>query len=133
MPRLRVFIMGCCLLTLSLSVYAKDQSREGDISKPSSIQARLVKEEENAKKKMAVVEVMVEGVKLIDPEKATRAVGAKEAHLHYQVDDGFVIASPAPKLSLHDLSSGTHRIIVKLSDNDHQPLGPMSTVTVKIP
>jgi hypothetical protein len=62
-------------------------------------------------------------------EKAVSGQG----HLHYQVDDGYIIATPAAKLSFHGLPPGTHKITVSLAANDHTPLGPKETLTVTIP
>ena len=56
-----------------------------------------------------------------------------EAHLHYRVDDGPVIATTATKLSFHELTPGQHTITVMLAANNHKPLGPQQTLTVTIP
>jgi len=56
-----------------------------------------------------------------------------QGHLHYQVDDGPVIATPGTKLSFHGLKTRSHRIVVMLAANDHSPLGPQETLQVTIP
>jgi len=78
--------------------------------------------------------VTVTGVKLIDPSSLVRGkAGKKEGHLHYQIDEGYIIATPASKLSFHGLSSGAHKIVVMLASNNHEPLGPKEVLSVSIP
>lgn len=97
-----------------------------------SITARLVNEQHNAAEKAATVQVKVAGVKITDPASADEKPKAGQAHLHYQLDNGPVIATTSTKLSFHELSSGQHKIVVMLAGNDHKPLGPQDTVTVNI-
>jgi hypothetical protein len=56
-----------------------------------------------------------------------------QGHLHYRVDKGPVIATPTPKLSLHELAPGAHTILVMLVGNDHKPLGPQQELNVTVP
>ena len=56
-----------------------------------------------------------------------------QGHLHYQVDDGPIVATTVPKLSFHGLKPGTHSIMVQLAANDHTPLGPEQKLSVTIP
>jgi len=104
----------------------------GAAGKPG-LEARLVDAESNAIKASAVVRVEVVGVELIDPDLATPDSKAIQAHLHYRVDDGPVIATPVAKLAFHGLTAGRHRIEVVLADSDHQPLGPSQKLEVTIP
>lgn len=98
-----------------------------------TLTATLVEAEKKAQQKAATVEVKVTGVKLVDPAKSNEQPKAGEGHIHYQVDDGPIIATPAMKLSFHGLSAGSHKIMVALAGNDHNPLGPQQTLTVTIP
>ena len=98
-----------------------------------TLTATLVEAEKKAQQKAATVEVKVTGVKLVDPAKSNEQPKAGEGHIHYQVDDGPIIATPAMKLSFHGLSAGSHKILVALAGNDHNPLGPQQTLTVTIP
>lgn len=95
--------------------------------------ARLVDRAKKAAKKEATVEVAVGGIKLTDPASVKEQPRPGQGHLHYQVDDGPVIATTAPKLSFHDLKSGHHRIQATLVANDHSKLGPEQTLEVNIP
>jgi hypothetical protein len=97
------------------------------------LQASLVDMDANAAKQSAVVRVEVVGAELIDPELAKPGSRLVQAHLHYQVDDGPVIATPVAKLAFHGLASGKHRIEVVLADSEHKPLGPSQTLEVMIP
>ena len=97
------------------------------------LSAIFVDKEKKAQEKTATVKVTVTGIKLIDPAEVNEKPMAGQGHLHYQVDDGPVIATPAPKLSFHGLTSGTHTIKVMLAANDHSPLGPEETLSVTIP
>ena len=97
-----------------------------------SLTAVLIDSEAKGRKNAATVKVTTRGVRIVDPalshEKAIRGQG----HIHYQVDDGPVVATTAPKLSFHGLKSGTHIIAVELAANDHTPLGPAQKLTVTI-
>lgn len=98
-----------------------------------TLTATLVDPEKKAQQKAATVDVKVTGIKLIDPAKANEMPKAGQGHLHYQVDDGPMIATPTTKLSFHGLTPGQHKILVVLAGNDHNPLGPQQTLQVTIP
>jgi len=98
-----------------------------------SLSAKLVDAEAKAKKQTAVVEVTVKGLNLIDSAKVNETPAKGQGHLHYQVDDGPVIATTAPKLAFHGLKPGAHSITVILAANDHTPLGPQEKLTVTVP
>ncbi len=104
------------------------QSKEG-----GRLTATLLDEPQRAKEGEATVKVHVTGVKLTDPDSVNEQPKAGEAHIHYRLDDGPVIATTATKLGFHDLTPGEHRISVMLAGNDHEPLGPEQTLTVTIP
>ena len=53
--------------------------------------------------------------------------------MHYQLDNGPVIATPTPKLSFHGLTPDVHTIVVTLAGNDHKPLGAQLKVMVTVP
>ena len=95
--------------------------------------ASLVDAEAKARQQTAIVKVDVAGVKLTDPALSMEKPIAGQGHLHYQVDDGPVIATTTPKLSFHGLKPGAHRVKVVLAANDHSPLGPEQTLNVTIP
>jgi hypothetical protein len=99
-----------------------------------SLTARLVDPEKKAREKAATVEVHVNGVKLVDPALSKEQPRKGQAHLHYKLDDGPIIATTTTtKLSFHELKPGEHTIVVALAANDHKPLGPEQTVNVSIP
>lgn len=79
------------------------------------------------------MDVKVTGIKIVDPAEANEKPVAGQGHLHYQVDDGPVIATTTMKLSFHGLTPGAHKIVVTLAGNDHNPLGPQQTLNVTIP
>ena len=79
------------------------------------------------------MEVKVAGIQLIDAAAVNEQPQQGQGHLHYQVDNGPLIATTVTKLSFHELSSGEHKITVMLMGNDHQPLGVQETLTVTIP
>jgi hypothetical protein len=99
----------------------------------SGLTATLVNPEHNAKEHAATVQVTIAGVEMVDPATVKEEPKAGQGHLHYQVDNGPVVATTATKLSFHDLSSGQHTIVVMLAGNDHSPLGPKATLNVSIP
>jgi hypothetical protein len=99
----------------------------------ATMTAKLVDPEAKAKKKEATVMVDVKGLELVDPAKVNEKPAKGQGHLHYQVDDGPIIATVAPKLSFHGLKSGSHTVMVALAANDHSPLGPQEKLTVSVP
>ena len=139
-----VSVLTMLILGINLVVGAQEKPKHdhSDMAKQemakskmsdATMTAKLVDPEAKAQKKEATVMVDVKGVKLTDPATANEQPKAGQAHLHYQVDDGPVIATTSPKLSFHGLSSGAHKITVTLAANDHSPLGPPQTLTVTIP
>jgi hypothetical protein len=98
-----------------------------------ALTATLVNPEHNAKKQAATVQVTVAGVEMVDPAAVKEEPKAGQGHLHYQVDNGPVVATTTTKLSFHDLSSGQHTIVVMLAGNNHSPLGPKATLNISIP
>ena len=98
-----------------------------------SITATLVDPEAKAKKQAATVSVAVRGVRIVDPAISGEKPIKGEGHLHYQVDDGPIVATTAVKLSFHGLKPGAHGIMVQLAANDHSPLGPAQKLSVTIP
>jgi hypothetical protein len=99
----------------------------------ATLTARLVDPEKKAQQKAATVTVKVTGVRLIDPAMVNERPRAGQGHLHYQVDDGPIVATTTTKLSFHGLTPGQHKIVVMLAGNDHNPLGPQETLNVTIP
>jgi hypothetical protein len=79
------------------------------------------------------VEARVSGIQLIDPTSVREAPNAGQGHLHYRVDGGPVIATPATSLGFHELAPGAHRVEVSLVGNDHRPLGPVEVLDVTDP
>jgi hypothetical protein len=108
-------------------------SAAGAAADNPTLSAQLVDAAAKAQKQTATVEVTVGGVKIIDPAAAKEQPQSGQGHLHYQVDDGPVIATTATKLSFHDLKPGKHEIKVVLAGNDHAPLGPAATLDVSVP
>src|SRR5215212_8113326 len=64
-------------------------------AKSDMFSARLLDAEKKAQNKEATVEVMVKGVNLVDPATTDGMVKKDQGHIHYQVDNGPVIATPA--------------------------------------
>jgi hypothetical protein len=94
--------------------------------------ASLVDAEKNGARGAATVVVKVSGVTLTDPASVNELPKAGQAHLHYQIDDGPIVATTSPKLSYHGLQVGQHKILVLLAANDHSPLGPQQTLEVRV-
>jgi hypothetical protein len=99
----------------------------------ASLTASLVDAEAKARQQAATVKVVVTGVKMTDPALVKEKPAKGQGHLHYQVDDGPVIATTTMKLSFHGLKPGQHKIMVALAGNDHSPLGPQQVLEVTIP
>jgi len=108
------------------------QSTPASDAKPT-LTAKLVDQDKKAAEQTAVVEVTVTGVQLVDPAMSKEQPAPGQAHLHYQLDKGPVIATPTAKLSWHELTPGPHSITVVLSGNDHKPLGPQAQLSVTVP
>lgn len=99
----------------------------------ATMTAKLVDADKKAEEKAATVEVTTSGVELVDPAMSKEKAVPGQAHLHYQVDKGPVVATPSAKLSFHELTPGPHTILVVLAGNDHKPLGPQQELTVTVP
>jgi hypothetical protein len=98
-----------------------------------AIEAKLVDPEKNAHKGWATVTVTLTGVEMIDPASVMEQPKKGQGHLHYRVDDGPVIATTSTKLSFHDLKPGARKFEVTLVGNDHNPLGPKTSLSVTVP
>ena len=119
-------------LTSFLAVKSLDAQAPGSATRPT-MTAKLVDPEKKAAERAATVEVTTSGVELIDPAVAKEKAVPGQGHLHYQVDKGPIVATPSAKLSFHELTPGTHTIVVVLAGNDHKPLGPQQQLTVTVP
>lgn len=134
--KLRHVAMLTVLLMASAVVSAsRQEGRRTPPPVPGAVMlvVKLVNPEQQAAKRAATVQVDVTGVELVDPATAGDKPMAGQAHLHYQVDAGLVIATPVPKLSFHELKPGDHVITVTLVANDHMALGSAQQVRVSVP
>jgi hypothetical protein len=144
MKNMRLVAFIALALTISLTAIAQDKPKSeaatqsanqvvGQVGQTATMTASLIDAEKNARDKTATVEVRVTGVELIDPAMTNKQPMKGQGHLHYQVDNGPVVATTAPKLSFHGLSSGKHKIVVMLANNDHSPAGPQQTMEITVP
>lgn len=129
MKYIQIFLVTIILSFLVLTLAVKADNAKVAVS----FEAKLVDQEANASKHSAVVEAKASGLTLIDPALSSKMNTMPEGHFHYQVDNGFVIATPVNKLAFHNLTSGKHQIMVSLADNEHKPIGPVQMLTVTIP
>ena len=131
------FALSVALLCLGNVVSAVEtpthQQMERKAASGATLTATLVDAEMNAKEQTATVKVAIGGAKLIDPAMTNKKPTKGQGHLHYQVDDGPVIATTTTKLSFHGLKPGKHQIVVMLANNDHSPAGPQQTLEITIP
>jgi hypothetical protein len=135
-------LMPIMLIVLTLVFAVIGSAQYASVAKPQTsgaaqgtptLTAKLVDPEKKAQQKAATVDVKVTGIKIIDPATANEKPIAGQGHLHYQVDEGPIIATTTMKLSFHGLTPGPHKIVVTLAGNDHNPLGPQETLNVTIP
>lgn len=127
-------------LTAALAVLAGQAAAQVG---PPRLSANLVDPQRNARNQSIVVETRATGVEIVDPERARPAEGSREyadrqagvrqAHYHYQLDDGPVIATTADRLSFHDVEPGEHTVTIRLADAEHQPVGAEQQLTIEIP
>lgn len=101
------------------------------LSKEATLTAKLVDRDTKALAHSATIAVVVTDFELVDSPDSVAHSG--QGHLHYRVDDGFVVATTATKIGLHELSPGPHRMEVRLVGNDHVALGPVVRLEVTIP
>lgn len=97
-----------------------------------SLTATFVDKTKDPSDRTAAVAVEVSGVSLVDPATTDGKPKADQAHLHYQLDDGPVIATTTPKLSFHHLKAGSHRMVVMLAGNDHKQVGAEKTLELQL-
>lgn len=121
------------IVVIAQGQYGTGTKSETSQAGTPTLTATLVDAEKKAKQKAATVEVKTTGIELIDPAKVNEQPKAGQGHLHYQVDNGPIIATTTTKLSFHGLTAGAHKIQVTLAGNDHNPLGPQQTLEVTIP
>jgi len=57
---------------------------------------------------------------------------AGQGHFHCQLDGGAIVASVAPRMDWHELSSGVHTVSCYVADNNHQQASTVSTAQVNI-
>ena len=95
-------VVGSATLGLALAmgglVYASDGAK---------LEASLVNADKNAARGAATVQVKVTGVEIVDPGAVGETVKKGQAHLHYTLDGGPVVATTATKLSFHGLKPGS--------------------------
>ena len=120
------------ILTAFFAVQRFDAQAPGSATKPV-MTVKLIDADKKAAQGAATVEVTTSGVELTDPAISNEKPVPGQGHLHYQVDKGPIVATPAAKLSFHELSPGPHTIVVMLAGNDHKPLGPQQQLTVMVP
>jgi len=132
MKRLQAAAVLSFALLAGPSLRAAAPTAQPDASGPS-MTAKMVDEENKAKKKEATITVEVKGLKLVDPASVHEKKAPGQGHLHYRLDNGPIIATIAPKLSFHELTSGPHVIAVALAANDHSALGPVASFTITVP
>ena len=130
---LSIAMLASLIIAAIVVAEAQQQTTAPKQAGTPTMTATLVDPEKKAAQKAATVEVKTTGIDLIDPGKANEMAKPGQGHLHYQVDGGPVIATPASKLSFHGLTSGKHQIVIMLAGNDHSPLGPQQTLEVTIP
>jgi hypothetical protein len=136
-----IAVLSAVVLGMSLWTGAEERPRRSEGITPAQLEgmqpldfsASLVDPEQKAQEQTATVEVKVAGIQLIDPAAVNEMPQSGQAHLHYQIDNGPIIATTTTKLSFHELSPGPHKVTVMLAGNDHQLLGPKDTLTVNIP
>jgi hypothetical protein len=92
----------------------------------ASLTAKLVEMEEYAAHGAAAVEVQVVGLKLTDPATVGEKPAPGQGHIHYQIDDGPIIATIATDLIFHQLKPGPHKLKVMLAAKRSQPAGPFA-------
>ena len=98
-----------------------------------ALEAWLAEKDALAQRGGMRVEAKVSGIQLIDPASVREAPRAGQGHLHYRVDGGPVIATPATSLGFHELAPGSHQVEVTLVGNDHEPLVPAEVLDVMVP
>jgi len=98
-----------------------------------SMNAKLVDPGGKGLKRLAVVELNLTGLRIVDPATAKEKAKKGQGHVHFQIDGGPVIDTTATTLSFRELPDGKHTITVTLAGNDHNPLGPAQSLAVTIP
>ena len=140
---------------------AETTSKSTHKSAEIKLSARLVDEDQLSKEKMAMIVVTVSGV-TISENALQKGMGAMRgsagtsgttgtasgkygtttgsasgstagAHIHYQLDDGPIVATAAKSLAFANLTSGSHTIAVTLVNGAHAPISEQTTLTVNIP
>jgi hypothetical protein len=134
MTRLNVpAVVGSAAFAAVVLLSAPALAAEAATGQEPAISASLVDADKHAAKGAAIVSVTVSGVSLTDPATVNEVPKTGQAHIHYQVDNGPIIATTTPKLAFHGLAPGEHTLVVMLAANDHSPLGPKESLSVVVP
>jgi hypothetical protein len=80
-----------------------------------------------------VIDVVVHGVALVDPDLQNERSAPHQGRLHYELDHETIVETTATRLGFYHLSPGTHHITVALVGNDHKPIGAAKDLAVTIP
>jgi hypothetical protein len=107
--RLLVLLSVLSLVLLGIGHSADAQERCGTpqpqgakaAGHPSALTATLVNPEHHAKEHAATVQVSVAGVVMVDPATVKEEPKDGQGHLHYQVDNGPVVATTATRAAHH--------------------------------
>ena len=133
-------ITTCAVLAtfcLSYAALADDSmSMSGKTSAMNSkatLTVQLLNQDKESKEGAAEVQVMAKNIKLVDPSKSGEMAKSGQGHIHYQMDSGLIIATPASKLEFHGLAPGKHTLTVTLANNDHTPIGMPQSIDLTIP
>jgi hypothetical protein len=119
-----VLPLALCVRSLAWADYAKNISFKSELLNPAH---------EAQEAAMAVQVSEIQGVKIVDPDKEKEQPKTGEAHIHYQLDNGPIVATTVQKLTFHGLTPGKHTITITLAANNHAALTDPQKLDFDIP
>ena len=98
-----------------------------------TVSVRLIEPERHARRRQALVQILIDGLEIVDPIEVNEVPREGQGHVHLQVDDGPILAVPSLRMRLRRLTRGGHTFRVMLHANDHTPLGAQAETSLRVP
>jgi hypothetical protein len=121
-------VLGMAMAALLAAAVASEIA----VAAEPGLTATFVDKTKDSADRTAAVAVEVSGVSLVDPATTDGQPKPGQAHIHYQLDDGPVIATITPKLTFHHMKAGPHRMVVMLAGNDHKQVGAEKSLSLDL-
>ena len=125
-----VLTLLACML-MALTAFAQENVWQGPQNGPR-LRAQLADKEKNLQRRLAVVDVDVQGVALADPTSNQYSMPG-QGHLRFRLDNGPYILPLNNRIAFEALTPGKHTIEVTLADNNYRLIAPKIELQITVP